>query len=106
VRAVCTCKKSQSIFDVVMALKGIDFQAATIVIAQILGRDDLIRHSLGAEGGFHRADAESLLKESYLTSFEIHPTKCNIAALTSASSVRNLHTFSFTPSKILGSSPP
>ena len=61
-RAFCTCiTKSHSIFDVVMAIKGIDFEAAKVIVAQLLGRDDLVRHRHEAETGYEAADAERLL---------------------------------------------
>jgi hypothetical protein len=42
-RAHCTCTRSHSIFDVVCKKKGVDFAAAKIVVAEIIGRTDLIR---------------------------------------------------------------
>src|SRR5262245_11848015 len=42
-RAHCTCARSASIFDVVAKVKGIDFEAAKIWIAESIGRPDLIR---------------------------------------------------------------
>jgi len=59
-RAFCTCiTRSDSIFDVVMKVKGLEFEGAKISIAELLGRNDLIR-----EGGGNRrqtTDAASLL---------------------------------------------
>jgi hypothetical protein len=52
-RAYCTCiERAHSIFDVVMRVEGIEFAPAKLRIAEILGRDDLIRSSDG-----ERADA-------------------------------------------------
>src|ERR1700757_3005647 len=43
--AFCSCiEKSHSIFDVVMTKEAIDFEAAKIRVAQILGREDLVRY--------------------------------------------------------------
>jgi hypothetical protein len=57
--AMCTCSTSDSIFDVVMKMKGVDFAAAKVWIAEALDRTDLIcqpneKHHL-------RHDAVSLL---------------------------------------------
>jgi len=40
--AVCTCRSAHSIFDVVIALEGGDFESAKLRVAQLLHRDDLI----------------------------------------------------------------
>ena len=60
-RAHCTCVgRSHSIFDVVMRREGIDFEAAKLRVAEILGRDDLIN---ARDGERHQAmDAASLLR--------------------------------------------
>ena len=60
-RAHCTCVgRSHSIFDVVMRYEGIDFEAAKLRVAEILGRHDLIR---ARDGERHQAmDAASLLR--------------------------------------------
>jgi hypothetical protein len=42
-RAHCTCAPSDSIFDVVVKVRGLDFGEAKIAIAKIIGRPDLIR---------------------------------------------------------------
>jgi hypothetical protein len=42
-QAHCTCKPSASIFDVVCKVKGVDFKAAKITVAEMIGRKDLIR---------------------------------------------------------------
>jgi hypothetical protein len=61
--AFCTCiEKSHSIFDVVAAKEGIDFETAKIRIAQILGLENLIRDGAPAKNDhFPASDAESLL---------------------------------------------
>jgi hypothetical protein len=59
-RAFCTCiTKSDSIFDVLMKVKGIDFEAAKICAAELIGRSDLIRETSGT--GRQATDAASLL---------------------------------------------
>ena len=60
-RAYCTCiERSHSIFDVVMRCEGIDFEAAKLRVAGILGRHDLIKVR---DGERHQAmDAASLLR--------------------------------------------
>jgi hypothetical protein len=40
--AICTCRTAHSVFDVVMTMRGIDFDGAKLLVAEILGRDDLI----------------------------------------------------------------
>jgi hypothetical protein len=62
-RAFCTCieaggHKSDSIFDVTMKVVGLDFEAAKIRVAELIGRIDLIRES---NGGGQKTDRESLL---------------------------------------------
>jgi hypothetical protein len=61
VRAYCTCiEQSHSIFDVVMRIEGIEFEAAKLRVAEILGRHDLIKVK---DGERHQAmDAASLLR--------------------------------------------
>ena len=42
-KAFCTCiKRPHSIFDIVMHVEGVDFEAAKVRVAEILGRGDLI----------------------------------------------------------------
>jgi hypothetical protein len=40
--AICTCRTAHNVFHVVMAMEGLDFDAAKIRVAEILGRQDLI----------------------------------------------------------------
>jgi hypothetical protein len=42
-RAYCTCMKSASIFGVISKIRGIDFEAAKVEAAKLIGRADLIR---------------------------------------------------------------
>jgi hypothetical protein len=60
-RAHCTCvDRSHSIFDVMMRREGIDFEAAKLRLAELLGRHDLIK---SREGEHYQAmDAASLLR--------------------------------------------
>jgi hypothetical protein len=61
-RAFCTCiidGKSDGIFDVVMKMKAADFDAAKIIVAELLYRDDLIKTTGGGAG--QKTDPQSLL---------------------------------------------
>ena len=59
-RAHCSCANGDTIFNVVMKIEGIDFNAAKLRIAELLGRPDLIRErSAGPRS--QATDAESLL---------------------------------------------
>jgi hypothetical protein len=60
-RAYCTCiERSHSIFDMVMRCENIEFEAAKLRVAEILGRHDLIKVR---DGERHQAmDAASLLR--------------------------------------------
>jgi hypothetical protein len=57
--AFCTCTKSDSIFDVVCKVRAVGFNAAKIIVAEIIGRHDLIRRPKAQ--GSCRTDASSLL---------------------------------------------
>jgi phage/plasmid primase-like uncharacterized protein len=57
--AMCTCTTSDSIFDVVMKVKAIDFAAAKTWVAEALGRADLITQT--SDKHHQRQDAASLL---------------------------------------------
>ncbi len=61
--AFCTCiEKSHSIFDVVGAMEGVDFEAAKIRVSEMLGCRELINDQVSAKNGRYQAsDAESLL---------------------------------------------
>src|SRR5918995_2795376 len=63
-RAHCTCieRGGHSTFDVVMEVEKLDFEAAKLRIAQILGRTDLIRG--GDRDPTPAMDAASLLRPS------------------------------------------
>lgn len=58
-KARCTCTKGDSIFDVLMRVEGIDFDAAKILAAEMIGRTDLIRS--GDRQCYQATDAASLL---------------------------------------------
>ncbi len=68
-RAFCSCiEKSHSVFDVIMAMEGCDFEAAKRRVAELIGRADLIQtkgdsaaKSRPGPGGHLKQDAESLL---------------------------------------------
>ena len=49
-RAFCTCTKPGSIFDVVCKMKEVSFEAAKIIVAEMIGRADLIRRTRGKGG--------------------------------------------------------
>jgi len=60
-RVFCTCitdRKSDGIFDVIMKMKAVDFDAAKIIVAEQLRRDDLIK-TKGGTG--QKTDPQSLL---------------------------------------------
>ena len=60
-KAHCTCtERSQSIFNVVMRCEGIDFEAAKLRTAEILGRQDLVKVRDGERR--QRMDTASLLQ--------------------------------------------
>ena len=62
-RALCTCitdRKSDGIFDVVIKMKAVDFDAAKIYVAETLHRDDLIK-TKGGNSSNQKTDPQSLL---------------------------------------------
>jgi hypothetical protein len=59
--AYCTCSKRHSIFDVVAKVEGIDFEAAKIRVAEIIGRTDLIYVKDAKRKKYQAIDAASLL---------------------------------------------
>jgi hypothetical protein len=58
-RAYCTCTPSDSIFDVIRKVKGVSFEEAKIMAAEIIGRPDLISERNAQP--YSRVDAVSLL---------------------------------------------
>ena len=61
-RAYCTCitdRKSDGVFDILAKMLGLDFEAAKLRAAELLGRGDLIK--LKGDGTGQKADAASLL---------------------------------------------
>ena len=58
-RAYCTCTPSGSIFDVIRKVKGVGFEQAKIMAAEIIGRPDLIIERNARP--YSRFDAASLL---------------------------------------------
>jgi hypothetical protein len=73
VRAFCTCTKSDSIFDVLMKVERIDFDAAKIRAAELLGRGDLIRGSAKRRGEGGNVSLEQLCNGAT-------PAGCTLAA--------------------------
>jgi hypothetical protein len=59
-KARCTCTKGDDVFDVLMRVEGIDFDAAKIRAAELIGRSDLIRNGDGQR--YQATDAASLLR--------------------------------------------
>jgi hypothetical protein len=63
--AFCTCitdRKSNGIFDIIMKIKAVDFEAAKLYAAEILHRDDLIKTKGGnGIGSGQKTDPGSLL---------------------------------------------
>ena len=60
-KARCTCTRGDSIFDVVMKVEALTFEAAKLRVAEILGRADLIREPIDGQR-FQATDAASLLR--------------------------------------------
>lgn len=63
-RALCTCiTKSDGIFDIVMKVKRLDFEAAKIRVAEFIDRSDLIKVKVKVKGNGtgQKTDAASLL---------------------------------------------
>jgi DNA primase len=58
--AFCSCTKSDSIFDIIMKVEDLSFDAAKLRAAEMLGRQDLIRVRAGNKH-YQRHDAHSLL---------------------------------------------
>ena len=48
-QAICTCiSKADSIFDVTMKVRGLDFEEAKLLVAELIGRNDLIEERGGS----------------------------------------------------------
>ena len=60
-KAHCTCSKAGSIFDVIMKIERIDFEAAKIRALEMIGRTDVIRTKDNKEKKYQKTDAASLL---------------------------------------------
>jgi hypothetical protein len=62
--AFCTCQsgKADDIFDIVMKVRRLDFEAAKILVAELLLRDDLIKTKGGnGRATWQKTDPQSLL---------------------------------------------
>src|SRR6516162_8988133 len=62
--AFCTCQgsKADGIFDIVMKVRCLDFEAAKILVAELLHREDLIKTKSGNVGAtWQKTDPQSLL---------------------------------------------
>jgi hypothetical protein len=95
-RAVCTCMKSHSIFDVVCKMKEVTFEAAKIIVAEMIGRADLIRltRGKGGERGRFPPDIDATLQ---------HLAGCTVSAYATAKhlSVEALRSFGISESYYL-----
>src|SRR4051812_43164696 len=61
-KAFCTCiKGSHSILDVVSAIRALDFDAAKVEVARLIGREDLIQAAQGDPAAYQATDTKSLL---------------------------------------------
>ena len=62
-RAICTCTggKTDSVFDIVGKIEGLDFEASKIRCMEIIGQTDLIKEKSG-DGPQQATDAESLMR--------------------------------------------
>lgn len=60
-RAYCTCVASHSIFDVLMKIEGIDFEAAKLRALELVGRTDILQAADGASRRFQKTNAGSLM---------------------------------------------
>ncbi len=73
-RAFCTCTGSDSIFDVICKMKAIDFEAAKIEAALMIGRPDLIRRPR-----INRRDGrEGVQSSNNDTATPQHPVGCTL----------------------------
>jgi hypothetical protein len=84
-RAHCTCTRSASIFDVVAKVKGIDFEAAKIWIAESIGRPDLIRQRGGKTKATGKRKGRGRNSSGDNTATVQHPAPgCTLAAYAAA----------------------
>ena len=100
-RAYCTCGGSDSIFDIIAKTRRIDFDAAKIMAAEIIGRPDLIRETRknGGRGKGERNPADN-------TATAQHPGGCTLAAYAKAKQLKADVLSSFGISEIYHSGQP
>ena len=79
-RAYCTCAQSNSIFDVISKIRGVDFEAAKIIAAEIIDRPDLIRQIYKKES---RAKKNAQIPDNNTAPTE-NPGGCTLAAYAEA----------------------
>ena len=93
-RAYCTCAPPHSIFDVIAKTKGIDFEAAKIAAAEIIGRSDLIRTKMRKRGP-SPGDQTATLQ---------HSEGCTLAAYASTKQLKAdfLHSLGITQGRYFG----
>jgi hypothetical protein len=82
-RAYCTCMRSDSIFDVICKMKGINFDAAKVEAAKIIGRTDLIRRQRRKNNG-----REGVQSAGNDTATPQHPGGCTLADYAEAKHLR------------------
>jgi hypothetical protein len=78
-QAHCTCTPSASIFDVIGKIRGVDFEAAKIAAAEIIGRTDLLRQSRKKKEG-----GAGVQSPSNSTATPQHSRGCTLAAYAEA----------------------
>ena len=78
-RARCTCSRSNSIFDVICKVKGVDFEGAKIVAAEYIGRPDLIHRTRRKKNRGERAQ-----RPGSNSATPQHPVGCTLAAYADA----------------------
>lgn len=88
-RAICTCTEphTDSVFDIIGKMEGLDFEEAKIRAMEIIDRGDLVREKAGG-GNYQSTDAESLLnarpenRDDALPSLYLaHRLKVDVAAV-------------------------
>ena len=88
-----------SIFDIISKIRGVDFDAAKIVAAEIIGRPDLIREIRKSEGRGRRAQTRD-----NNTATAQHPGGCTLAAYAEAKQLKAdiLRSFGLSQNHYLG----
>src|SRR5215510_1934253 len=82
-KAHCTCTRSASIFDVVAKVNGMDFEAAKIAVAEVLGRAELIQRDGGKPKASGKRKGRGRNSPGDNTATAQHPG-CTLAAYAAA----------------------